>query len=101
MRLPACLDDTWDQTAIGHLAEAKTGKLEFFQNTADTSCDLAATAKAYRRGIARHFVQCHLRSVTFLFALIHVENDLFQTLTLVPLQFNKALAFFLFCNPGF
>lgn len=99
--LPARFNNAWDQTIVCHLAKAKTGKLEFFQNTAGSASELAAAAKAHRRGVRRHLVQCDLCSIALFFSFVHVENDLLETLTLVPLQLNEAFPFFLFCIPGF
>ncbi len=99
--LPARFDNAWDQTIVCHLAKAKTGKLELFQNTTGSASELATAAKAHRGGVARHLVQGDLCSIALFFSFIHIENGLLQTLTLVPLQLNEAFPFFLFCIPGF
>jgi len=86
--LPARLDDAWDHSAICHLAEAETGKLKFLQHSARTACELATAAKAHWRGVAGHFIESHFGGLTLLIALVHVEDDRFELLTLVPFQFN-------------
>ena len=54
--LPARFHNAWDEAAIGHLAEAKTGKSEFFQNTTRTAGQLTSAAETNRGGVARHLV---------------------------------------------
>ncbi len=101
MSLPARFHNAWDHSIVRHLAEAEARKFELLQNTTGTTSELAAAAEAHRRRIFRHFIECHLRCVALFLTLVHIEDDLFETLTLVPFELNEAFALLLFCNPGF
>lgn len=99
--LPARLNDAWDHSRISQLAEAEARQLKFLQDSAGAASHLAAASQTHWRGIARHFVQRHFGVMSLIFALIHVEDDRFELLTLFKLKFNEAFAPFLLCNRRF
>lgn len=96
--LPTRFCDARDHAVAGHFAEAETREFEFSQESARTASDLAAVAQADWGGIAGHFVECNLSVLALFLALIHIEDNFFQTLPLFPLEIDGSFTSFLFCN---
>src|SRR5699024_8034736 len=95
---PGRLGDSWQLTAMSHIAEANAGDSELAEGPARASVDRGAVAHPHWGGVAGQLLQAHACCLAVLIGCLGVYKGLLQLGAPLSVALNNDLTLFVLCD---